>query len=64
MLYIIISIIKWIGGIMDIGQIILWVLYGVLLAQLSPIVFHYLLVELPVKVKQSRNELINKQGDK
>ncbi len=49
---------------MDIGQIILWILYGVLLAQLSPIVFHYLLVELPVKVKQSRNELINKQGDK
>ena len=49
---------------MDIGQIILWVLYGVLLAQLSPIVFHWLFVELPVKIQTSKNELIKSKESK
>jgi hypothetical protein len=49
---------------MDIGQIILWVLYGVLLAQLSPIIFHWLFVELPVSIKQSRTELIKSKENK
>ena len=49
---------------MDIGQIILWVLYGVLLSQLSPIIFHWLFVELPVSIKQSRTELIKSKENK
>ena len=49
---------------MGIGQIILWVLYGVLLAQLSPIIFHWLFVELPVSIKQSRTELIKSKENK
>ena len=49
---------------MDIGQIILWVLYGILLAQVSPIIFHWLFVELPVSIKQSRTELIKSKENK
>ena len=49
---------------MDIGQIILWILYGVLLAQVSPIIFHWLFVELPVSIKQSRTELIKSKENK
>ena len=49
---------------MDIYQIILWILYGILLAQVSPIIFHWLFVELPVSVKQSRTELIKSKENK
>ncbi len=43
---------------------IIWILYGVLLAQITPWVIQLLFVELPVRITEMKTELINSRRSK
>ena len=49
---------------MDWMDKILWMLYGVLLAQVTPYVIQLFFVELPVRITEKKTELINSRRSK
>jgi hypothetical protein len=49
---------------MDWMDKILWMLYGIIIAQLTPYVIQLFFVELPVRITEMKTELINSRRSK